>query len=145
MPVIAAGGVATLDDVKALYPLSVSANLEGAISGPGYLRRHAGSARGHGLDRRAGAVVLTWGKGRASHGSPSLAPRPQHSLSQDFWRYRILVRKGAESESVGVPFQFLGRGAVWEGKTFRKNGGEEGVAFKDGFGDCFWRGHEKNG
>ena len=33
VPVIAAGGVATLDDVKALYPLSVSANLEGAISG----------------------------------------------------------------------------------------------------------------
>ena len=33
IPVIAAGGVATLDDVKALYPLSVSANLEGAISG----------------------------------------------------------------------------------------------------------------
>ena len=33
VPVIAAGGVATLDDVKALYPLSVSDNLEGAISG----------------------------------------------------------------------------------------------------------------
>ena len=33
IPVIAAGGVATLDDVKALYPLSVTANLEGAISG----------------------------------------------------------------------------------------------------------------
>ncbi|GFM33503.1 1-(5-phosphoribosyl)-5-[(5-phosphoribosylamino)methylideneamino]imidazole-4-carboxamide isomerase [Desulfovibrio subterraneus] len=33
VPVIAAGGVATLDDVKALYPLSRSANLEGAISG----------------------------------------------------------------------------------------------------------------
>lgn len=33
IPVIAAGGVATLDDIKALYPLSVSANLEGAISG----------------------------------------------------------------------------------------------------------------
>ncbi|UZP67914.1 1-(5-phosphoribosyl)-5-[(5-phosphoribosylamino)methylideneamino]imidazole-4-carboxamide isomerase [Desulfovibrio mangrovi] len=33
LPVIAAGGVATLDDVKALYPLSRSANLEGAISG----------------------------------------------------------------------------------------------------------------
>ena len=30
---MAAGGVATLDDIKALYPLSVSANLEGAISG----------------------------------------------------------------------------------------------------------------
>lgn len=33
VPIIAAGGVATLDDVKALYPLSVSARLEGAISG----------------------------------------------------------------------------------------------------------------
>lgn len=33
VPVIAAGGVATLDDIKALYPLSVDANLEGAISG----------------------------------------------------------------------------------------------------------------
>ena len=33
VPVIAAGGVATLEDVKALYPISVSANLEGAISG----------------------------------------------------------------------------------------------------------------
>lgn len=33
IPVIAAGGVATLDDIKALYPLSVSARLEGAISG----------------------------------------------------------------------------------------------------------------
>ncbi len=33
VPVVAAGGVTTLDDIKALYPLSVSANLEGAISG----------------------------------------------------------------------------------------------------------------
>lgn len=33
VPVIAAGGVATLDDVKALYPLSRSANLQGAVSG----------------------------------------------------------------------------------------------------------------
>lgn len=33
VPVIAAGGVATLDDVKALYPLSVNGRLEGAISG----------------------------------------------------------------------------------------------------------------
>ena len=33
IPVIAAGGVATLDDIKALYPISVAANLEGAISG----------------------------------------------------------------------------------------------------------------
>ncbi|MEG1610723.1 MAG: 1-(5-phosphoribosyl)-5-[(5-phosphoribosylamino)methylideneamino] imidazole-4-carboxamide isomerase [Bilophila sp.] len=33
VPVIAAGGVATLQDLKALYPLSVNANLEGAISG----------------------------------------------------------------------------------------------------------------
>ncbi len=33
VPVVAAGGVATLDDIKALYPLSVNANLEGAISG----------------------------------------------------------------------------------------------------------------
>ncbi len=33
VPVIAAGGVATLDDVKALYPLSRTASLEGAISG----------------------------------------------------------------------------------------------------------------
>lgn len=33
VPIIAAGGVATLDDIKALYPLSVEANLEGAISG----------------------------------------------------------------------------------------------------------------
>jgi phosphoribosylformimino-5-aminoimidazole carboxamide ribotide isomerase len=33
IPVIAAGGVATLDDIKALYPLSRRANLEGAVSG----------------------------------------------------------------------------------------------------------------
>ena len=33
VPVIAAGGVATLDDIKALYPLSRSSSLVGAISG----------------------------------------------------------------------------------------------------------------
>lgn len=33
IPVVAAGGVATLADIKALYPLSKSANLQGAISG----------------------------------------------------------------------------------------------------------------
>ena len=33
VPVVAAGGVATLEDIKALYPLSVKANLQGAISG----------------------------------------------------------------------------------------------------------------
>ena len=33
VPVIAAGGVANLEDIKALYPVSRSANLEGAISG----------------------------------------------------------------------------------------------------------------
>lgn len=33
VPVIAAGGVATLEDIQALYPISRSANLEGAISG----------------------------------------------------------------------------------------------------------------
>ena len=33
IPVIAAGGVATLADIQALYPLSRTANLEGAISG----------------------------------------------------------------------------------------------------------------
>lgn len=33
IPVIAAGGLATLDDIKALYPISKTANLEGAISG----------------------------------------------------------------------------------------------------------------
>ena len=33
IPVIAAGGVATLEDIKALYPLNRTANLEGAISG----------------------------------------------------------------------------------------------------------------
>ncbi len=33
IPVIAAGGVATLDDVKALYPLSKNSSLQGAISG----------------------------------------------------------------------------------------------------------------
>lgn len=33
MPVIAAGGVATLEDIKKLYPLSLESNLEGAISG----------------------------------------------------------------------------------------------------------------
>ena len=55
-------------------------------------------------------------KGGAPHGSPSLAPGPQHSLSQDFWRYRILVRKGAESESVGVPFSFWGEGLFGKGK-----------------------------
>jgi phosphoribosylformimino-5-aminoimidazole carboxamide ribotide isomerase len=33
VPVIAAGGVATLDDIKALYPLSREGRLEGAITG----------------------------------------------------------------------------------------------------------------
>lgn len=33
MPIIAAGGVATLEDIKTLYPLSVRTNLEGVISG----------------------------------------------------------------------------------------------------------------
>ncbi|MDL2290847.1 1-(5-phosphoribosyl)-5-[(5-phosphoribosylamino)methylideneamino]imidazole-4-carboxamide isomerase [Desulfovibrio sp. OttesenSCG-928-F20] len=33
MPVIAAGGVATLADIKALYPISKEFNLEGAITG----------------------------------------------------------------------------------------------------------------
>jgi phosphoribosylformimino-5-aminoimidazole carboxamide ribotide isomerase len=33
IPIIAAGGVATLADIQSLYPLSVNANLEGAISG----------------------------------------------------------------------------------------------------------------
>ncbi len=33
IPVIAAGGVATLEDVKALYPLTVNKTLQGAISG----------------------------------------------------------------------------------------------------------------
>ncbi len=33
VPVVAAGGVATLEDIKALYPLSVHANLQGVISG----------------------------------------------------------------------------------------------------------------
>ncbi|MDL2271458.1 1-(5-phosphoribosyl)-5-[(5-phosphoribosylamino)methylideneamino]imidazole-4-carboxamide isomerase [Desulfovibrio sp. OttesenSCG-928-I05] len=33
VPVIAAGGVATLDDVKALYPLSQNSSFSGAISG----------------------------------------------------------------------------------------------------------------
>ncbi len=33
LPVIAAGGVSTIDDVKALYPLSVNSTLQGAISG----------------------------------------------------------------------------------------------------------------
>ena len=33
IPVIAAGGVATMDDIKALYPLSKTANFQGAISG----------------------------------------------------------------------------------------------------------------
>ena len=33
MPVIAAGGVATLDDIKALYPLSKKGNLEGVVTG----------------------------------------------------------------------------------------------------------------
>lgn len=33
VPVIAAGGVASLDDIKKLFPLSVNANLEGAITG----------------------------------------------------------------------------------------------------------------
>lgn len=33
MPVIAAGGVATLEDIKSLYPISKKGNLEGAISG----------------------------------------------------------------------------------------------------------------
>ncbi len=33
IPVIAAGGVATLEDVKALYPLTINSTLQGAISG----------------------------------------------------------------------------------------------------------------
>lgn len=33
MPVVAAGGVATLQDIKNLYPLSRSTNLQGAITG----------------------------------------------------------------------------------------------------------------
>lgn len=33
VPVLAAGGVTTLDDLKRLYPLSVNGRLEGAISG----------------------------------------------------------------------------------------------------------------
>jgi phosphoribosylformimino-5-aminoimidazole carboxamide ribotide isomerase len=33
VPVIAAGGVSSLEDIKALYPISVRANLEGVISG----------------------------------------------------------------------------------------------------------------
>ncbi len=33
IPVIAAGGVATLEDVKTLYPLTVNSTLQGAISG----------------------------------------------------------------------------------------------------------------
>lgn len=33
VPVIAAGGVATLDDIRALYPLSRDGNLEGVITG----------------------------------------------------------------------------------------------------------------
>ncbi len=33
VPVIAAGGVATLDDIRALYPLSRNGNLEGVITG----------------------------------------------------------------------------------------------------------------
>lgn len=33
VPVVAAGGVSTIDDIKNLYPLSVNANLQGAISG----------------------------------------------------------------------------------------------------------------
>ena len=33
MPVIAAGGVATLEDIQKLYPISRSSNLEGAITG----------------------------------------------------------------------------------------------------------------
>ena len=33
VPVIAAGGVATLDDIRKLHPLSLESNLEGAITG----------------------------------------------------------------------------------------------------------------
>lgn len=33
VPVIAAGGVATLEDIKALYPISKEGNLEGAVTG----------------------------------------------------------------------------------------------------------------
>ncbi|MCQ2444113.1 MAG: 1-(5-phosphoribosyl)-5-[(5-phosphoribosylamino)methylideneamino] imidazole-4-carboxamide isomerase [Mailhella sp.] len=33
VPVVAAGGVSTIDDIRNLYPLSVNANLQGAISG----------------------------------------------------------------------------------------------------------------
>ena len=33
IPVIAAGGVSTMDDIRMLYPLSREANLEGAITG----------------------------------------------------------------------------------------------------------------
>ena len=33
VPVVAAGGLATLDDIKALYPLCKNSNLQGAITG----------------------------------------------------------------------------------------------------------------
>lgn len=33
LPIVAAGGVATLDDIKHLYPLSVEGSLQGAITG----------------------------------------------------------------------------------------------------------------
>ena len=83
---------------------------------------------------------MTWGKGRASHGSPSLAPRPQHFLCQDFWRYRILVRKGTERESVCVPFSFWGEGLFGKGKHSVKMAGKKAyllkMALETVFGGC---------
>ena len=59
VPVVAAGGVATLDDIKKLYPLSVEANLQGANLRTRHLRRNAESARGHGLDQGPEGLSLS--------------------------------------------------------------------------------------
>ena len=82
-------------------------------------------------------------KGGAPHGSPSLAPGPQHSLSQDFWRYRILVRKGAESESVGVPFSFWGEGLFGKGKHSVKMAGKKAYLLKMALETVFGGGMKK--
>ena len=89
---------------------------------------------------------MTWGKGGGTllkKGSPPLAPRPQHSLCQDFWRYRILVRKGAESESVGMLFSFCGEGLFGKGKHSVKIAGKKAYLLKMALETVFGGGMKK--
>ena len=59
MPVVAAGGVATLDDIKKLYPLSVEANLQGAISGRAIYEGTLNLPEAMGLDQGPEALSLS--------------------------------------------------------------------------------------